>query len=323
MLRIKSKLKSILRSTLRSTLRSILRSILNKIRHNTAVYRNNRYAKRIFSKKRLDNPRRGILNYYSTFPQDKMPVELSAAVDFLKHNPVTYFPRNLTETCRAEMVHSDFDHETGLYFALINGKRMFFKRGWSESECIHYCYCIQNEQNANSPHRYLSESFTVQTGDIAIDVGAAEGIFALEVIEKVSKIYLFESDSGWTEALKATFAPWRDKVEIVNKYLSDEENPSSTTVDNFFQNRKKPAFIKIDVDGAEAKVINGCRQLLSSQEHLKLALCTYHKQDDESSFSALLREKGFDISFSPGFMLFINDELRPPYFRRGVLQAMR
>ena len=303
--------------------KNILRMLPARFAKNIETYRSNRYAQRVFSEKRLGNLRREILKYYQTLPQDKMSTELFTALDFLKHNPVTYFPCNLTRKYSAEMVHVTLDHETQLNFALINGKRMFFKRGWTKSKCIEYCHNIQAEQDENSPHRYLSESFTVQTDDIVVDVGAAEGIFSLDVIERASKIYLFEVDSGWTEALKATFAPWKEKVEIVNKYLSDEDNYKSIALDSFFQNKKRPVFIKVDVDGSEAKIIRGGSQLLSAQEHLKMALCTYHKQEDESVFSELLREKGFNIFFSKGFFLFINDELYPPYFRRGVLRAIK
>jgi len=293
------------------------------LRYNFETYRRNSYVQRIFHEERLSNLRSEILKYYSSVPQDKMSYELSAAVDFLKHNPITYFPCNLTRKYSAEMVHLTLDQESQMYFALIKGKRMFFKRGWTESKCIEYCYSILEEQDENSPHRYLSESFTVQNDDIVVDVGAAEGIFSLEVIDRASKIYLFEADNGWTEALTATFAPWREKVEIVNRYLSDEENHNSIALDSFFQNKKWPDFIKIDVDGAEAKVINGCSQFLSAQEHLKMVLCTYHKQEDESVFSDQLRAKGFNISYSKGFILFINDKLSPPYFRRGVIRAMK
>ena len=328
MLRIKPILKGILKRILlilSGLKKKILKILPARFIKNIKTYRAKRYEQRIFSEKRLGNLRCEILKYYSTLPQYKMSIELSTAVDFLKHKPVTYFPCNLTRKYGPEMIHLTLDQETKLNFALINGKRMFFKRGWTESKCIEYCYSILEEQDENSPHRYLSESFTVQTDDIVVDVGAAEGIFSLDVIERASKIYLFEVDSGWTEALEATFAPWKEKVEIVNKYLSDYdyEDHKSITLDSFFQNKKRPDFIKVDVDGAEAKVIKGCSQLLSAQEHLKIALCTYHKLEDESVFSGLLRENGFNISFSKCFFLFINDELSPPYFRRGVLRAMK
>ena len=292
-------------------------------KHNIQTYRHNKKVQRIFSEKRLENLRCKILKYCSTLPPDKMSTELVTTIDYLKHNSVTYFPCNLTRKYNAEMVHLAFDQETKLNFALVNGKRMFFKRGWTESKCIKYCFSIQKEQDENSPHRYLSESFTVQSDDVVVDVGAAEGIFSLDIIERASKIYLFEPDSSWNEALIATFTPWKEKIEIVNKCLSDEDNHNNITIDSFFQNKKRPDFIKVDVDGAESKVINGGNKLISTQENLKIALCTYHKQEDGSVFSGLLLEKGFSISFSKGFFLFINDKLRPPYFRRGVLRAMK
>ena len=286
-------------------------------------YRHKRYVQRIFSEKRLGNLRREILEYYSSLPQDKISHELSETIDFLKHNPVTYFPCNLSKMYCAEKVQLFFDQETGLNFALIDGKRLYFKRGWTERECIRYCYCIQEEQDENSPHRYLSEKFTVQTNDIVVDVGAAEGIFSLEVIEQAGRVYLFESDRGWIEALEATFSPWKEKVIIVDRFVSDEDNQTNITLDSFFQNREWPTFLKVDIDGGEAKLLKGCNHLLGVQKPMKFALCTYHKQEDESMFSKLLREDGFDISYSKGYMLFINDELKPPYFRRGVLRAVK
>ena len=286
-------------------------------------YNHKRYIQRIFSEKRLGNLRREILEYYSNFPQDKISRELSEPIDFLKHNPLTYFPCNLSSKYCAENVQLFFDQGIGLNFALIDGKRLYFKRGWTESECIQYCYCIQAEQDKNSPHRYLSEQFTVQTNDIVVDVGAAEGIFSLDVIEKAIRVYLFESDRGWIEALEATFVPWKEKVIIVDSFVSDKDDQTNITLDTFFQNREHPAFLKVDVDGAEAKLLKGCMHLLAVHKPMKIALCTYHKQEDESMFSKLLREEGFNISYSKGYMLFINDELKPPYFRRGVLRAVK
>ena len=48
---------------------------------------------------------------------------------------------------------------------------------------------------------------------------------------------MFEYDSEWREALEATFTPWADKVEIINKYVSDHDDESHIRFDSFF--RKK------------------------------------------------------------------------------------
>jgi 16S rRNA A1518/A1519 N6-dimethyltransferase RsmA/KsgA/DIM1 with predicted DNA glycosylase/AP lyase activity len=48
----------------------------------------------------------------------------------------------------------------------------------------------------------------VAEGDVVVDAGAAEGNFALSVIDKASKVYIIEGDAGWCEALRQTFLPY-------------------------------------------------------------------------------------------------------------------
>ena len=46
--------------------------------------------------------------------------------------------------------------------------------------------------------------------DIAVDAGAAEGIWSLDIIDKIKELYLFECDDDCIEPLRATFAPWKN-----------------------------------------------------------------------------------------------------------------
>ena len=128
------------------------------------------------------------------------------------------------------------------------------------------------EQDLDSPHRYLTESFTIGNEDVLADIGAAEGNFSLSVIEKVRKVYLFEYDREWTEALKATFAPWSEKVEIINKYVSDFDDEKHIRLDTFYKKKKDLTFLKIDVDGAESIVLNSCNEIFRSGNSFKVAL---------------------------------------------------
>lgn len=286
-------------------------------------YKLNCYERYLFSNNRLSKLRLNILEFYQHVDQCKLTIDIVDAVEFLRNNNIKYFPCVLKNEYSAEMVNLAFDQDAQLYFSMIDGKRMYFKREWNKNECIAYCYNIQAEQDDKSPHKYLSEYFTVNYNDIVVDAGAAEGIFSLSIIDRASKVYLFEIDSGWVEALKYTFAPWKDKVIIINKYLLDNVSYNSTSIDGYFTGTIKPNFIKIDVEGAEGAILNGASKLLHKNMDLKLAICTYHKQEDESLFSKLLLEKGFDISFSNSFVLYLNDDLRPPYFRKGVLRAAK
>jgi len=181
------------------------------------------------------------------------------------------------------------------------------------------------EQDANSPHRYITNNFKVNDGDVVVDIGSAEGNFSLSNIEKIKKLYLVEADPGWNEALNATFAPWKDKVVILNKYASDKDDEQNISLDGLLQHEEKVNFIKIDVEGAEQQVLAGATVVVNKNKDLKVALCTYHRQDDAETFARLLTEKRFTIEFSNGYMIFINSDrsqFKPPYLRKGLIRAV-
>ena len=160
--------------------------------------------------------------------------------------------------------------------------------------------------------------------DVLADIGAAEGNFSLSVIEKIRKVYLFEYDREWVEALNATFAPWPDKAEIINKFVSDSDDESHIRFDTFFKEKKDITFLKIDVDGAEAIVLKSCNEVFKGREHIKIALCTYHRNNDEKDFTLLLENYGFDITPSKGYMIHYYDKkMAAPYLRRGLIRAVR
>jgi hypothetical protein len=137
-------------------------------------------------------------------------------------------------------------------------------------------------------------------------------------------LYIFEYDHEWIQALKATFSPWADKVEIINKYISDSDDGSHVRLDTFHKNKNDITFLKIDVDGAEASVLKSCNEVFNTQKPLKVALCTYHKNNDENDFTLLLKNFGFSIATSKGYMIHYYDKkMKAPYLRRGLIRAVR
>lgn len=109
---------------------------------------------------------------------------------------------------------------------------------------------------------------------------------------------------------------------IVKKFVSDITNKTNTTIDNFVLPGAESLFLKIDVEGAESRLLKGCKRILAEQKQMKVAICTYHKQDDENEFSSLLKLNRFNITHSDGYMLFLLDKkLKAPYFRRGLIRA--
>ena len=45
----------------------------------------------------------------------------------------------------------------------------------------------------------------IDENDVLVDVGCAEALLSLDVIEKLKKVYLVESNKMWLYGVKATF----------------------------------------------------------------------------------------------------------------------
>ncbi|MFN5423395.1 MAG: FkbM family methyltransferase [bacterium] len=271
----------------------------------------------------LNSLRKKIPAFHEADPSFVNDPERKEVIEFVKKNGVEVFPYSFTEQYVESDIDVFLDEQSGMRYVLMDGKRLYFKKRWTASRIRRSFHDLSLEQDNKSPHRYLSEDFKLADGDVLADVGAAEGNFSLSVIEAVKKVYLFESDPEWIEALKKTFEPWREKVEIIPKFISDKNDARNYTGDNFFAD-KELNFLKIDVDGGERKLLKGFDDILSQRTNLKIALCTYHQHDDEIEFSALLRNKGFSVTPSRGYMIFYYDKkLKAPYLRRALLRAVK
>lgn len=270
------------------------------------------------------NLKKKITKHFASLPENEINDEQRAVLKYLDNNPVRIFPYTFQDNYSPEKINVIYDPELGMRYVLQEGKRLYFKKRWGEKRIQKAYSDLLREQDIDSPHRYLTESFTVGQDDVIADIGAAEGNFSLSVIEKIKKVYLFEYDHEWTQALKATFAPWADKVEIINKYVSDSDEGSYIRFDTFYKNKKDITFIKIDVDGAEAIVLNSCNEVLKARGPFKIALCSYHKNNDEKDFSMLLQNHGFSITPSKGYMIHYYDKkMKAPFLRRGLIRAVR
>lgn len=213
------------------------------------------------------------------------------------------------------------DNLKGLFYIIHNGRRLYYSKEYQNEDDVriqYYCICI--EQDENSPHKYLDKhSFKINKNDVVVDIGAAEGNFALDYIEEISHLYIFEANKEWVIALEATFEPWKEKVTIINKYVSDINDDENLTLDSFLGN-KIVNCIKIDVEGAELSILEKS-ELVLKNSNLSLFVCTYHQKDDANKFETLLQNKGFVCSFTENFMLFTLRKLQPPYFRKGLIRA--
>jgi hypothetical protein len=267
--------------------------------------------------------RKDFLEYYENLPVHEKSDEVQEVINFVKRFSIITFPYPFIYSYKISDVKVYRDEKLNLPYVLLNGRRLYYKRSWTESAIQENFNFLSIEQDPRSPHRYLTETFQVSTGDVVADIGAAEGNFGLSVIEKVSKLYIFETDSEWIEALEATFAPWREKVEIVNRYVSDVTTQDNITLDDFLEKRQCINFAKIDTEGAEARVLKGANKELQDNPSLKVAICTYHKQNDQYELAVTLKAAGFDVPYSNGYMFFLEDKQTPPYLRRGLIRAAK
>lgn len=254
------------------------------------------------------------------FATDK---ERQSVIDYIRRRGVQIFPYDFTDKYSHSSIEVFEDSACGLKYVMMDNKRLYFKRRWSVKRIRKSFHDLSLEQDPESPHRYLSTDFTVSSSDVLADFGAAEGNFSLSVIEKIKKVYLFESDPEWIEALEMTFLPWKDKVEIVPRFVSDINDEKHCSGDVFFSGREL-TFMKIDVDGGERKLLQGFAETINNASRMQIALCTYHQHEDEKEFGTMLLAQGYAVSPSRGYMIFYYDKkLKAPYLRRSLIRATK
>jgi len=249
---------------------------------------------------------------------------MKEALYFLRKNRFTSFPFSFSKEFSEKSVKPCWDKEKKMHYCLLDGKRLYFPRKMKPQQIRRQFCNLLIEQHPQSAHRYITEKFAVQDGNIVIDAGAAEGNFSLSVIEKASKLVLIEVNPDWLEALKATFEPWKDKTIIINKFISDHTSDTTITMDKIVEEIHGADFIKIDVVGEECRVLAGSKQTMSLLQPPKIALCTYHKEGDPENLFASLQGNGYHVEFSDGYLIYVSRKgLEFPYLRKGILRACK
>ena len=174
-----------------------------------------------------------------------------------------------------------------------------------------------------SPHCYQDAEFHVEQGECLLDIGCAEALFAVDNIEKVKKAILFECEPFWQRPLNRTFLPYRDRVKIVRKMVSDRSSRNTTRIIDAVGSDSARAdrfFVKMDVEGCERMIIKGNEDFFRNSK-VKLSCCVYHRQDDGAVIRDMLERLGYKTRFSAGYMLVGMNGVHYPYFRHGVIYA--
>lgn len=247
------------------------------------------------------------------------------------HKKIELFNYNWSRQLKGKDISVYFNIQKKMHYVLVDGnKPLYYPRRWSKDwiQFVHKALLI--EALPQSPHRYFEPSFSPGENDIFLDIGSAEGIISLLNIDTVQKVILFETDPEWLEALQATFAPYKQKVCIINKFVSNTDSKTTITLDTFsenFRSEDQSFFIKCDIEGNEMSFLQGASKFLNSTKQLKLVICTYHKMNDEINIKKFFNNRGlFEISETNNYMIFPpykSKEFRPPYFKKGLLRIIK
>lgn len=242
-------------------------------------------------------------------------------IDFLKNHDLDIFNYSFINKYNEIQPDIIWDNIAEMYYTIHAGKKMYFSRKMNSPKVVKtYYHSILIEQDENSPHRYYNENCCVKSGDIVVDAGVAEGNFSLSVIDMVSKIYMFEPDPDWVDALKMTFKNYKDKVVIIPKGISDKIGSCMTTIDKTIN--EKIDFIKMDIEGEEYYALKGAENVIKKSGSLRLAVASYHQELAYDVLKYYLQFMGFDCSCSKGYMWYPDSEYRPT-LRRGILFAQK
>lgn len=305
-----------IKHVIKETLFSISPSIFNKIQN---FNKNYVYKKRL--ELQLKNLPARIANYYRDTNND----EIKDIISFIEKNGIHMIPYEFILKYNSEDVNVYYDDNEKYPYVIIGKNRVYFPRDIKNNEiqkAVTTAFIEQKEEA--SPHRYLNENIKFKSDDVAVFVGASEGIYCLSIIDELKKIYLFEADEQWITPLTLTFAPYQNKVKIVQKFVSSTDKGNQVSLDSYFsQIGEDVNYIQADIEGNEKKLLLGANRILTGN-NIKLSICCYHKQEDQEEFSNLLRKYGFNIEYSKGYMLlWMQVPCKKPYFRKGIIYASK
>ncbi|MEI6053374.1 MAG: hypothetical protein WCQ44_11775, partial [Opitutaceae bacterium] len=196
-----------------------------------------------------------LMGYYSKNPTSDE--EIICLLNHIRVNGASVLPYDFKRKYEDLSVECRMDFACNMFYVMHQGKKMYFPSRLTRAEVIKTYISLITEQDIDSPHQYVTADFTIEQNSVLVDVGAAEGIFALTHIDRTAKAYLFDCEQHWVAALNETFKPWKDKVKIIKKFASSIDSENEIRLDTIVERNEYPLFIKLDVEGTEAAVLEG------------------------------------------------------------------
>lgn len=276
---------------------------------------NNFLGQVLFIKRNFKTLLRGKLTYTFGFLFKK--TEKNKIYAFIGKHGITSYPYNFKLEYDALAINIFYDAEFNLHYVIHSDKKLFFPDFYSKEKIVKDYKDLIIEQDIRSAHRYV-KSYHELSGKTLLDVGSAEGIFALDTIDVTKNVIIFECEDHWLKPLNATFAPWLHKVKFEKKYVGNKTEGNFITIDDYFlQKPQNNIFIKMDIEGAERIALEGANNTLKNSKNIQLAICTYHCENDPDYIANQLANNGFSIEFTEGYM-FWNKRIS-----KGVIRGIK
>lgn len=252
--------------------------------------------------------------------------EILELFQYIEKKGLDIFNYPFTEKYYNMQIDVFFDEEYQMYYVFHYGKQMYFPKYFDNEEQVKdYYRFILLEQDMESPHRYLDETFCIEEGNVVVDAGVAEGNFSLENIDKISKLYLIEADIRWIEALKITFREYADKVTIIHAFVSSYDEGSYARLDSLIPEQKVD-FIKMDIEGNEWDGLQGAETIIKNSNGVKLAICAYHSDFDQTLIEGWMDKMNIEHSTTRGYMWYpalIRQNYISLKFNRAIVRGIK
>lgn len=275
------------------------------------------------------------IKVYQSIKKERLNIEnllpdVRDTIDYcIRKRCVRVFNEEFVDRIKCSKIHLEYDDNLHMFYVDHYGNKLYFHRGYTRKKQVINTYrTILLEQDARSPHRYLYENEDLSGYNI-IECGSAEASFSLDCVEVANRVYIFEADNRWEEALRNTFNPWLHKVEIISKFLSREKRNGAISLAEWIESRiesgdietDRKLFIKMDIEGFETEVIEDIKEILKKFDYVKLAVCVYHNKEDENRIYEQFEEQ-YMMKPMNGYIVWLYSPqwLEFPYFRRGVIR---
>ena len=165
--------------------------------------------------------------------------------------------------------------------------------------------------DSNDWHFYQKENTVIAQDEVLLDIGTAEGLFPLTVINKCKHIYMIEPSSTFCDMLNLTFQNFSDKVTVYKTAVGNEDGVvyfeedslagqitdkqsggneiKISKIDTLMSGVNKITYLKADIEGFELEMLKGAEQTIKAHKP-KIAITTYHKENDPKEIIGLIKD---------------------------------